>query len=135
MSLIGSEANQVPVNGMLGSMAFQDAASVNIAGGRAAVQLHRVPVAKTTAFSVADGESSYIVTGGASVTVTLPDVAVNAGREILLVNRAAFTVVSNASNVVPRAGGSAGTAILAASAGAWALLVSDGTSWQTMAGS
>jgi hypothetical protein len=35
---------------------------------------------------------------------------------------------------VPRAGGAAGPAILAAAAGNWALLVSDGTDWQCMAG-
>ncbi len=135
MPLIGTLPHQVPVHGHLGGMAYQDHAAVNIAGGCAAVQLHRVPIAKSAAFTVADGESAFIVTGGASVTVTLPSVALNIGREIRFTNRAAFTVVSNASNVVPRAGGAAGTAILAATAGAWALLVSDGTSWQTLEGS
>jgi hypothetical protein len=135
MSLIGTKPNQLVITGMLGTMAWQDASAVNIGGGRATLQLHRTPIAKTAAFTVGQGESSYVVTGTASVAVTLPDVAVNIGREILITNRAAFTVVSNASNVVPRAGGAAGTAVLAATAGAWALLASDGSVWQIMAGS
>jgi hypothetical protein len=44
----------------------------------------------------------------------------------------AQTVVSASSDVVPVAGGAAGTAILAATAGKWALLQSDGTNWQIM---
>jgi hypothetical protein len=44
-------------------------------------------------------------------------------------------LTSASSNVVPLAGGAAGTAILSATAGAWATLVSDGTNWIVMAGS
>ncbi|WP_176479108.1 hypothetical protein [Mesorhizobium sp. WSM3860] len=44
----------------------------------------------------------------------------------------AQTVVSASSNVVPLAGGAAGTAILAATARKWATLVSDGTNWVIM---
>jgi hypothetical protein len=39
--------------------------------------------------------------------------------------------VSASSNVVSRAGGAAGTAILDNVAGNWATIVSDGTSWVT----
>jgi hypothetical protein len=45
---------------------------------------------------------------------------------------AAFTVVSASSNVVPINTASAGTAILAATAGKWATLVSNGTNWVVM---
>lgn len=37
-NLIGSAPNQVPVNGMLGGMAFQDPKAVNITGGKIAAQ-------------------------------------------------------------------------------------------------
>jgi hypothetical protein len=67
-------------------------------------------------------------------TVTLPTASANKGRELVLRTIAAFTVVSATSNVVPLVGGSAGTAILAATGGKWAYLVSDGTSWQIMMG-
>jgi len=63
-------------------------------------------------------------------TVTLPAAASFPGRELSLRNLAAFTVVSATSNVVPAAGGAAGTAIIAATAGKWVYLVSDGTAWQ-----
>lgn len=90
------------------------------------------PATKTAAFTVQDDVSQYIVNGGASVTVTLPVAANYPGREITLRTIAAFTVVSASSNVVPLAGGAAGTAILAATAGKWARLSSDGTNWQIM---
>jgi hypothetical protein len=57
----------------------------------------------------------------------------NTGRWLYLKTVTANTVVSNASNVVPIAGGAAGTAILPATAGAWAALQSDGTNWIVMA--
>lgn len=134
MTLIGSLPNQVPVNGLLGTMAFQDGGAVDITGGRAAVQLHRTPIAKSDSFAVGPGESMFIVTGSATVTVTLPDAATNVGREIWMVTRAAFTVVSASSNVASRTSGALSTSILAATTGRWALLVSDGTVWQLMAG-
>ena len=69
-----------------------------------------------------------------TVTETLPAAASNAGRMIVLRTITANTVVSASANVVPLIGGSAGTAILAATAGKWAWLVSDGTAWQIVAG-
>lgn len=93
------------------------------------------PIAKTTAFTVGANEGSFIVTGSASVTVTLPSAAASSGRWISITNRAAFTVVSASANVIPKAGGAASTAICAATAGTWAVLQSDGTNWQIMSGS
>lgn len=127
---IGSAPNQVPLNQFLGSMAYQSHPSVYIEGGVIQGQIRRrAPVIKTAAFTVADNEHWLICNGTASIAVTLPDAALNSGREIMLTNRAAFTVVSASSNVVPLAGGAAGTAILAATAGKCATLVSDGTNW------
>lgn len=94
----------------------------------------RVPVTKTTAFTVADHEDEIIVNGSASVTATLPSAASYPGRKIRIKTRAAFTVISGSSNVKPLDGDTAGTAILAATAGKWAELVSDGTNWVIMAG-
>ena len=127
---IGTGPNQVPLNQFLGSLAFQSHLSVNIEGGIFQGQVRRrAPVTKTAAFTVADNEHWLICNGTASIPVILPDAATNPGREIMLTNRAAFTVVSASSNVVPLAGGAAGTAILAAAAGKYATLVSDGTNW------
>jgi hypothetical protein len=87
-----------------------------------------------TTYTVAATDSNLIINGSATCTLTLPAAAAaNAGRTIRVRTIAAFTVVSASSNVVPLAGGSAGTAILAATAGKWADLTSDGTNWQIMA--
>lgn len=104
-------------------------------GAATATSLRRGPVVtKVASFTVADTENWIICTGVASITVTLPSAATWAGREIMLKNTAAFTVVSASANVVPLDGGAAGTAILAAVAGRWSTLVSDGTNWVTMQG-
>jgi hypothetical protein len=90
------------------------------------------PVTKTGAFTVGIAENWLICNGTASITVTLPAASAWTGREIMLKTIAAFTVISASSNVVPLAGGAAGTAILAATAGKYATLVSDGTNWIIM---
>jgi hypothetical protein len=68
-----------------------------------------------------------------TVTVTLLAASACLGQEIVVRTITANTVVSATSNVVPLAGGAASTAILPATAGKWALLVSDGTNWQIQA--
>ena len=91
------------------------------------------PVTKTANFSVANGESWIINNkSGSSCTVTLPTASSNTGRVLYFLNYQAQTLVSASSNVVPLAGGAAGTAILEAVAGANATLVSDGTNWIMM---
>ena len=65
-------------------------------------------------------------------TVTLPAAASFAGRILMIKNITANSVTSASSNVVPLASATAGTAILAATAGKFAMLQSDGTNWITM---
>jgi hypothetical protein len=131
--LIGKGPDQVPTNGDLGGMAYQDPNNVRILRGIIEAQLRRyAPVIKTAAFTVARYENWLICNGGASITVTLPTAATNAGREIMIKTIAAFTVVSASSNVKPIDSNTAGTAILPATAGAWATLVCDGTDWIVM---
>ena len=91
------------------------------------------PVTKTVDFSVASGEKWIINNkAGSSCVVTLPTASDNVGRELHFQNYQAQTLVSASSNVIPLAGGAAGTAILGAVAGANATLVSDGTNWVLM---
>jgi hypothetical protein len=106
-----SPVNKLQVNGSLGRNA---------------------PVTKTGNFTLADTENWLICNGTGTITVTFPAASSWTGREVMIKTIAAFTVISASSNVVPLAGGSAGTAILAATAGAWATLVSDGTNWIIM---
>lgn len=86
-------------------------------------------VTKTVSFQIGVGETRIICNGSATITVTLPSPATYSGPELHFKTIAAFTVVSASANVVPLAGGAAGTAILAAVAGRWATLVSNGTNW------
>ena len=106
--------------------------------GASAGQIGWVKRAITTqtaaTYSVLNSDYHLIANRAGTVTYTLPAAASNIGRELVLRTITANTVVSAASDVVPLAGGAAGTAILAATAGKWALLVSDGTDWQIMAG-
>ncbi len=93
-------------------------------------QITAAPVTKTADFTLADTETWVINNkSGSTCTVTLPAASSWSGRVVHLQNYQAQTLVSASSNVVPRVGGSAGTAILAAVAGDTATLVSDGSSW------
>ncbi len=93
------------------------------------------PVSVTGASYTVLATDNYITCNLAgTITLTLPAAASFTGRIIKVRTVTANTVVSASSNVVPLVGGSAGTAILAATAGKWAELVSDGAVWQIMSG-
>jgi len=92
------------------------------------------PVTKTTAFTLGANENEVICNGTATITVTLPAASSWVGRKVRIKTVAAYTVVSASSNVKPLDADTAGTAILAATAGKWAELVSDGTNWVIMSG-
>ena len=90
------------------------------------------PVTKTADFSVASTDTWLINNKtGSTCTVTLPSPSANTGRVLYFINYQNQSLVSASSNVVSRAGGAAGTAILDNVAGNWATIVSDGTSWVT----
>jgi hypothetical protein len=65
-------------------------------------------------------------------TVTLPAAASYTGRILYLNTITANSVTSASSNVIPLGSNTAGTAILAATAGKFAMLQSNGTNWITM---
>lgn len=94
------------------------------------------PVTITTDYTVKSTDKWIIADGSANITLTLPSAASFTGYSFCVKNLAdAFTVISNAANVVPFIGGAAGTAILAApgaAAAKFAVLVSDGTNWVIM---
>jgi hypothetical protein len=83
------------------------------------------------AYTVLDNDAFLIVNNAGTVTITLPAASTFPERSIVVRTITANAVVSASSNVVPLAGGAAGTAILPATAGKWAWLVSDGVNWQT----
>ena len=88
------------------------------------------PVTKTADFTVAATEVWLINNkSGSTCTVTLPTPSTNSGRVLYFQNYQTQALVSASSNVVPLAGGAAGTSSLLASSGDSATLVSDGTNW------
>jgi len=88
------------------------------------------PVTYTANFSVATTDIWVINNkSGSTCTATLPAAASYSGRVLHFQNYQTQTLVSASSNVVPLAGGAAGTSILLASAGDSATLVSDGSNW------
>jgi hypothetical protein len=90
-------------------------------------------VTKTADFTLADNEGWVINNkSGSTCTVTLPAASSWGGRQVVFKNLQAQTLVSASSNVAPIGSASPGTAILPASVGAWATLVSDGTNWVVM---
>lgn len=91
------------------------------------------PVTNAANFTVGASDKWIINNkSGSTCTATLPAAASYTGRELNFQNYQAQLLISASSNVVPLAGGAAGTAILAAIAGDTATLVSDGTNWLTM---
>jgi hypothetical protein len=91
-------------------------------------------VTKTADFTLADTEGWVINNkSGSTCTVTLPDATLWGGRQVTFKNLQAQTLVSASSNVAPINSATLGTAILPATVGAWATVVSDGTNWVVMA--
>ena len=89
---------------------------------------------KTADFTLANTEGWIINNkSGATCTVTLPAASAWSGRAVTFKNLQTETVVSASSNVAPIGSATPGTAILPATVGAWATLVSDGTNWVVMA--
>jgi hypothetical protein len=90
-------------------------------------------VTKTADFTLADNEGWVINNkSGSTCTVTLPAASSWGGRQVVFKNLQTQTLVSASSNVAPIGSATLGTAILPASVGAWATLVSDGTNWVVM---
>jgi hypothetical protein len=91
------------------------------------------PVTKTADFTLGDAED-YIINNkaGSACVATLPAPASYTGRVVVMKTIQAQAISSASSNVVPLAGGAAGTAIVSGTAGNWAELVSDGSNWIIM---
>ena len=140
----GTGLNVAPANGQLlicsdgnyflntlqpgpGMLVTNAPATITLAPGGA-------PVTKTANFDLAADEFNVINNKtGSGCVVTLPAASDWVGRTVNFKNTQAQALDSASSNVVPITGGAAGTAILGATSGAWAVVVSDGTNWVIMA--
>lgn len=94
-----------------------------------------ITVATKVADFTLDDNEGWIINNksGSTCTVTLPAASSWGGRTVGFKNLQPQTLISASSNVAPIGSATPGTAILAASVGAWATLVSDGTNWVIMA--
>lgn len=92
--------------------------------------------AVTDATHDVNGADSTIVCNRAgTITLTLEAASSTPGRQLQIKTLQAQLVNSAGSDVIPLTSATAGTAILPATDGAWCILKSDGTNWQTIAGS
>lgn len=88
-----------------------------------------VPLQKTADFTLASTENWIVnMKTGSGLVITLPNALTYIGRQLTITNWQAQTVTASAS-VVVKNNAAAGTAILPATIGTWATLVSDGTNW------
>ena len=94
-----------------------------------ALQVGGVVTNSAATYTVLSSDNTIVQTT-IGATYTLLNAASYVGKELKLMTQFSGAVISASSNVIPLAGGAAGTAILAATAGKWALLKSNGTSWQ-----
>jgi hypothetical protein len=103
----------------------------NLVGFQRSIQR---PVESVTVSSASITTSStwIVVNYAGIVELTFPSAASSTGTEFHVKTITNNLVISKSSNIVPLAGGSATTAILSATAGKWATLVSDGTNWVIM---
>ena len=90
------------------------------------------PAVKTANFTLAGTENWIICNGAGTISITLPTPSTCDGREFGIKTVSPQLVNSASANVIAIGGGAAGTAILPATSGAWAILVSDGASWNIM---
>jgi hypothetical protein len=94
------------------------------------------PACTSNAYTVAATDSSLTFDDtSATCTVTMPLATSYPGRVLLVSNEAAETVVSTSTaneEVIPQGSTTAGTAILPATVGAWAVLQSNGANWVEM---
>jgi len=136
-SALGATDSNVEITGLAGGDLLQydsgQSRWENVPASTVIAGVGGAPVTKTADFTVAVNETWLINNkSGSTCTVTLPTASSYTGRVLSFQNYQAQFLVSASSNVVPLAGGAAGTAILENVAGNWATLVSDGSNWVMM---
>lgn len=117
-----------PSGGNVGIGASAAATKLTVNG---AMALASPTTVNAATYTVLVGDSSLIFTTTNNV-LTLPAAGTYPGRILHVKNVTATSVTSNATNVQPLGSATAGTAILAATAGKFAMLQSNGTNWVIM---
>jgi len=117
-----------------GVFVTDDGSSQNNWGGMRAASYSGAPRTITNASDSPTNQDTYLIANKAgTITLTFPAASgANVGKVYVIKTIQAQTVVSATSNVCPSDSATPGTAILAATAGKFAKLVSDGTNWIIM---
>jgi hypothetical protein len=126
----GTANNYFAGNTAIGTIRVAGAPSVAL-DVNGSLALSSPSLVSASAYSVAATDVSLRFTTTAC-TVTLPAAASFPGRILYLNNVTAILVTSGSANVKPLGSDTAGTAILAATAGKFAMIQSDGSYWITM---
>jgi hypothetical protein len=116
-----------------GSLAVTGAASVSGALTLGALSVGSIQTVSAATATVGATTTAVIGSFAGGMTLTLPAASSLPGRVLIIKNDVAQTVASASSNIIPLIGGAAGTAILTAAAGKFAVLVSNGTNYVIMA--
>lgn len=124
LSLLKITANQMSLNCPV--LIPDELTTYNMVTGSIATGL---TTRTSTTYTVESTISCIIANYAGTMTLTLPDASEFPGRILQIKTITANTVISASANVVPLAGGAAGTAILAATAGKFAQLQSNGIVW------
>lgn len=140
LCLAYDSAAQWPINRGSSQSTFAQNGTIAAAGtvlyGQWATQEAIGTIKTVTAdYTLLATDKTIINNRAATNTLTLPACGTAKNRVLRIVTIQAQLVNSAASNVVPRTGGAAGTAILGAVDGAWTDLECDGTNWISTAGS
>jgi hypothetical protein len=138
-TIAGNPANDPPTGSAPGGRRAADAAALSsllqLAGLYAPSNPPLSALPTTITASGALTSTNQTVNGAGTVAITLPSPASMVGQPAIVIKTIAAQLVNSASaNVVPIGGGAAGTAILAATIGKWAALVSDGTNYNVTQG-
>ena len=86
------------------------------------------PITNST-YTIQENDKYIVFTPTATCTITLPNAGSYPGREITIKNTSAFAVNSASANIRPLTTNTAGTTILAATAGKFAKIISNGYDW------
>ena len=124
----GTERMRVTNTGTVGIGTTTNLSTLTVNGSFASKSPSTVNAATYTV-AATDGSLRFTTT---NCTVTLPAPASFPGRVLYLNTITANSVTSASANVIPLGSNTAGTAILAATLGKFAMIQSDGTNWITM---
>jgi hypothetical protein len=116
-----------------GDSSTKVATTAFVSSAIAAMPLTSLAPQSVTGTSATITSQSATIAATGTCTLTLPTPSSNVGNWLYFVSTTAQIVQSASANVIPLAGGAAGTAIFTAAIPHWCIMQSNGTNWITFA--